>query len=103
MCKNWPDFPVGVAGATGGLILNTVIICGGRDYGSRDECYSLTSEKVAFVTYMNDGRNGAASIVLNGKILWVTGGYDIIRSQLCSRYSTKNFTAEECTSKFRIH
>ena len=74
-CNNWPDFPIGVFGATGGLVGNTVIICGGRDtnYVS-DECYSLTSDKATLVTHMSVQRAYAASIVLNDKTLWVTGG-----------------------------
>ena len=78
-CNNWPGFPISVAGATGGLIGDTVIICGGWG-GSYiyyyDECYSLTSEKATLVTYMSVGRDSAASIVLNDNILWVIGGYN---------------------------
>ena len=72
MCNNWPNFPIGVSGATGGLIGDTVIICGGWDV---DECYSLTSEKATLVTHMSVGREYAASIVINDNTLWVTGGY----------------------------
>ena len=71
MCNNWPDFPISVEGATGGLIGNTVIICGGYYV---DECYSLTSEKVTLATHMSVGRWRAASIVINDTTLWVTGG-----------------------------
>ena len=77
MCNNWPDFPIGVEAATGGLIGDTVIICGGKDSGSSvDECYSLTSEKATLVTHMSVGRRFAASIVFNDNTLWVTGGYN---------------------------
>ena len=75
MCNNWPNFPIGVRGATGGLIGDTVIICGGYAGGFVDECYSLTSEKATLVTHMSVGREYAASIVINGNTLWVTGGY----------------------------
>jgi hypothetical protein len=77
-CHNWPDFPISVLAATGGLIGDTVIICGGND-GSwdNDECYSLTSEKATLVTHMSVGRYFAASIVLNDNTLWVTGGLNI--------------------------
>ena len=82
MCNNWPDFPISLRSATGGLIGDTVIICGGLDsdwnqhHGNfnADECYSLTSEKVTLVTHMSVGRTGAASIVFNDNALWVTGG-----------------------------
>jgi hypothetical protein len=69
MCYNWPDFPIDVSGATGGLIGDTVIICEGW------ECYSLTSEKATLVTHMSVGRWEAASIVINDNTLWVTGGF----------------------------
>ena len=79
MCNNWPDFPISTYGATGGLIGDTVIICGGFAVGvfsHVDECYSLTSEKATLVTHMSVGRWYAASIVINDNTLWVTGGYD---------------------------
>ena len=88
LCNNWPDFPIGVHGATGGLIENTVMICGGDDNGFGlnyvDECYSLTSEKATLVTHMSVGRQYAASIVLNDKTLWVTGGYNYPLGDLSS-------------------
>ena len=74
MCNNWPDFPIGVDGATGGLIGNTVMICGGYGVDYFDECYSLTSKKATLVTHMSVGRLYTASIVLNDNTLWVTGG-----------------------------
>jgi hypothetical protein len=77
MCKNWPDFPTDVYGATSGLIGDTVIICGGvYSNWDVDKCYSLTSEKATLVTHMSVGRWDAASIVINDNILWVTGGYN---------------------------
>ena len=76
MCNNWPDIPIGVYGATGGLVGDTVIICGGDGGPLKrvDECYSLTSEKATIVTHMSVGRVSAASIVLNDDTLWITGG-----------------------------
>ena len=81
MCKNWPGFPMGLYGATGGLIGNTVLICGGRgrlnsSYRDSyvDDCYSMTSQKVTLVTHMSVKRLYAASIVLNDNTLWVAGG-----------------------------
>ena len=75
-CNKWPDFPIGVNAATGGLIENTVMICGGRVLGSiSNKCYSLTSHKATLVTHMSVARSYTASIVLNDNTLWVTGGY----------------------------
>ena len=51
MCNNWANFPISVDGAIGGLVGDTVIICGGKD--DNDECYSLTSEKATLVTHMS--------------------------------------------------
>ena len=77
MCKNWPDLPIGITGATGGLIGNTALICGGwHDSPSVDECYSLTSEKATLVTHMSIERFFPACIVLNDNMLWITGGYN---------------------------
>ena len=76
-CKNWPEFPISVYGATGGLIGNTVMICGGDPYGGYgyvDECYSLTSEKATLAINMTVGRWLAVSIGSDNS-LWVTGGF----------------------------
>jgi hypothetical protein len=77
MCKRWPNFPIGLYGATGGFIGNNVIICGGLGSSKVDECYSLTSSKKAtIVPHMSVEREHAASIVLNDTTLWVTGGWN---------------------------
>ena len=96
MCNNWPHFPIGVYGATGGLIEDTVIICGGwvsirgmdSDGSYVDECYGLTSEKAKLVIHMSVGRTDAASIVINDNILWVTGGSDYGGSLASTEYVT---------------
>ena len=38
------------------------------------DLYSLSGEKATVVTHMSFKREGAASLVLNDKILWITGG-----------------------------
>ena len=68
MCNNWPDFPINVDKSTGGLIGNTVIICGALFGLYSSGCYTLTSEKTTFVTNVS---SSAASIVLNDNTLWV--------------------------------
>ena len=80
MCQfGWqPDFNISVVGATGGLMGDAVIICGGglhNENTNYDECYRFTSEKATLVTHMLVERQNAASIVLNDIILWVTGGW----------------------------
>ena len=74
-CFNWVDYPLELSGATGGLLGNTPLICGGESFGQRiDECYSLNGETAKFVTKMSVKRDDAASIILNETILWITGG-----------------------------
>ena len=100
MCKNWPEFPIGLLGATGGLVGDTVIICGGFngtfshvEEWITDECYSLTSDKATLVTHMSVRRSGAASIVFNDNALWVTGGfYDDIGVLNSTEYVTMTKT-----------
>ena len=75
-CFNWVDYPLELDGATGGLLGNTPLICGGWSFGQDiDECYSLNGVASKFVTKMSVKRRWAASIVLNETILWITGGY----------------------------
>ena len=95
MCKNWPEFPIRVyGGATGGLIGDIVIICGGFDRTSYyiNECYSLTSEKATLVTHMSVGRSGAASIVFNDDALWVTGGFYHLTTIPVDKFEVLNST-----------
>ena len=74
-CFNWVDYPLELDGATGGLLGNTPLICGGESFSQNiDECYSLNRETSKFVTKMSVKRRWAASIVLNETILWITGG-----------------------------
>ena len=76
-CFNWMDYPLELYAATGGFLGNTPVICGGSSFGQdMDECYSLNGERSKFVTKMSETRSGAASIVLNETILWITDGWD---------------------------
>jgi hypothetical protein len=75
-CKNWAEFPKDVDSATGGVIKETVVICGGGIPGETfDECYSLNGKVATLITQMSAKRQYAASLVINGASLWITGGY----------------------------
>ena len=75
-CKNWAEFPKDVDSATGGVIKETVVICGGGIPGeSFDECYSLNGKVATLITHMSAKRAYAASLVINGASLWITGGW----------------------------
>ena len=74
-CKNWAEFPKDVDSATGGVIKETVVICGGGIPGeSYDECYSMNGKAATLITHMTAKRQYAASLVINGASLWITGG-----------------------------
>ena len=84
-CKNWAEFPKDVDSATGGVIKETVVICGGGNFGeSSDECYSLNGKVATLITHMSAKRAYAASLVINGASLWITGGWSSDNGRLAS-------------------
>ena len=93
-CKNWADFPKDVAGATGGVIKETVVICGGGninigEFEAFDECYSLNGKVAKLITHMSAKRAFAASLVISGASLWITGGLNTDTNTLAtSEYIT---------------
>jgi len=72
-CPEWPDYPLEVEGATGGLIGGKAIICGGG-YPKTDKCHVLTDSESKFLTTMSTKRYGANSIIYDDYI-FITGGY----------------------------
>ena len=74
-CNDWAEYPKNADSATGGVIQDTVVICGGGVEGEAfDECYSLNGRKASLVTHMSAKRVYAASLVINKTSLWITGG-----------------------------
>ena len=69
-----------VAAATGGLVNNTPLICGGEKslsshfFSISNTCYSLKENDVMDEVQMLANRTYAASIVYNEHFLWITGG-----------------------------
>ena len=76
-CADWVDYPIDVYDATGGLVGQVPVICGGvsYSYGYIDDCYKVTGNKAVFLGKMTTKRYAAASVVLNNTVLWVTGGW----------------------------
>ena len=74
-CSRWID--MNLKGATGGL-LDKPLICGGISLENitSDWCYSIVYRDLRNVTKMLAKRAFAASIVLNGDTLWISGGCD---------------------------
>ena len=61
-----------------GVYHELIISCGGtKDYSYIDACYgyNMTSLEWSLVAKMNEGRSNAASIHLNHKKIWITGGF----------------------------
>ena len=91
-CPKLAPFPLSVADATGSLLKNQPIICGGRNYGSntdfpifpnydyvvRDECWHLknSSNSWSLLSRMTTRRIYHTSVPVNDTYLWVLGGVD---------------------------
>ena len=78
-CADWVDYPIDVHAATGGLVGQVPVICGGffgvyDDPHFVDDCYKVTANKAVLLGKMKTKRRSAASVVLNDSVLWVTGG-----------------------------
>ena len=73
-CLDWVDYPIGIQRATGGLVGDLPVICGGwSGIDAIDECYKVTANKAVLLGKMTTKRASAASVVMND-FLWVTGG-----------------------------
>jgi hypothetical protein len=74
------DYPFDqVAKASIGLLNNnTAMICGGWKISSPkkklDDCFTITDNAIETNEKLTQPRDGAASVVLNGNTLWITGG-----------------------------
>lgn len=76
-CNDWAEYPKDATDITGGVIQDTVVICGGEVPGEiLDECYSLNGRKASLVTHMSAKRVNAASLVINKTSLWISGGFN---------------------------
>ena len=90
-CKDWAELPKDVTSATGGVIQNVVVICGGGIPGKFfDECYRLNGQAATLITHMSVKRKYAASLVIDKTKLWITGGFnfDIVDYLTHSEYIT---------------
>ena len=74
------QFPTNAHGATGGLVGNTPLICGGR-IGSnyQNSCYSLKEDgawELEASSDLNGGRAEAGSVIMNNKLVLAGGRWD---------------------------
>ena len=73
-----PEYNMAIEGATGLLIEDKILICGGRNENdTTNECYQLNNENDAFqlVYSMKKERAFSKSILFQGDML-VTGGFN---------------------------
>ena len=76
-CKNLAPFVKDINGATGSLIDDEPVICGGyTNEGFSDECYTIDEFKTKLFNKMTTKRAYAASIKVNDTLLWISGGYN---------------------------
>jgi hypothetical protein len=74
------DYPIDrVASASGGVLnSNIALICGGFRYSSPgerlDDCFAINDNAVKTNITLTQSRSDAASVVMNGNTLWLTGG-----------------------------
>ena len=73
-CPLWMDYPINVLGATGALIGEKAIICGGDPY--TDECHVITATNAQLLSKMTNKRSKAASAKITSTSFIVTGGHD---------------------------
>jgi hypothetical protein len=71
------DYPLDAMEASGGLLNNNIaLICGGYAYPTiHDYCFAITANAIEASVKLTKPRSAAASVVVNGTTLWITGGY----------------------------
>ena len=75
-CSNWANYPQNTKGTTGGFLGINVIVCGGLNelHEHSDECRIVAPKTTKLLTNMLSKRFDAASLIIKGKYLWVSGG-----------------------------
>jgi hypothetical protein len=74
------EYPIDeVYGASAGLLTNNnALICGGYSDGTwefLDDCFAINENELTATAKLLQSRSNAASVVLKGTTLWLTGGY----------------------------
>ena len=101
-CPSWKNYPYNIRGAVGGFLGKSPIICGGAHYSLSsfgnsieysNECYIIRPKKAEKLTNMTSKRYGAASVIINEKILWISGGNDGINTLSSTEFIESESTA----------
>ena len=74
-CFDWADYPLDVSRATGGLIEDQVVICGGQNLGGSgsSDCYSISGYTSTFITKMSVKRHSESKIFRGAKLFICQG------------------------------
>ena len=98
-CNAFPDYPLFIRFATGGIVDGHPIICGGESEGwnFHSECYhhSKATNSWTFLTNMSTKRAGSASVPVNGKLLVLGGWFDGDNELATSEYVSPDGDASQ--------
>ena len=74
-CRLFPPYPNGISVASGGLIANKFVICGGNDGSAQSACYNFDSHDDQWKLFANlqTARESQASTTLHDGSLYITG------------------------------
>ena len=74
-CPSLTPYPNGIYGATGGLIANKLVICGGYDDSTHSACYNFDNHdnQWKFFASLHTARMYFASTTLHDGSLFITG------------------------------
>ena len=74
-CRLFPPYPNGIQAATGGLIANKLVICGGYGGSYQSACYNFDSHdnQWKLSTNLQTARKRHASTTLHDGSLYITG------------------------------
>ena len=79
LCSNLQKFPSAIIEATGAVLNNIPIICGGIDNNDvyQNSCFAYEKSSQSWLLHakMNNRKCCASATVINGA-LWVSGGYN---------------------------
>ena len=78
-CQPWANHPVGTYGASGGILDNSLLICGGNSYtlGSRtDKCFVIDQSNSNEGTQKLPTKSGYSGFTVINQTLFMTGGTD---------------------------
>ena len=101
-CPQWKEYPYITKGTVGGFVGFNLIVCGGSHINS-DECYFVTPQKIEFLAEMSVKRKNAASLVIGGKYLWVSGGNNVYTLSSTEFIETKAMPGPELPTALEGH